>query len=152
MLIPANPYKTYEVNMTNELGDVEYHGEHLKENGRVFWDLIPPGRHYKPWAHPNIKSGYFYIAQDKVVKYWIDIEYVEQWKNIELTNVERYIPTPRRIYLDTDPKTKNYYALLIKQINPLKKEHNLEELTLVSTGTKVEHVQNYAIVFDPDWR
>jgi len=148
LLVPANPFKY------KEMGDVEFHKAHLNRNGGVFWDLIPMGRRDAPWKHPEIKSGYFYISKVQVVEYWMSIECIKRWKEVDLGEVERYIPEPRKAYLQSDPQTKTYYAILIKDIRHLNREHKhkLNEFTLASSNQKVERVQNYAIVVDPGWR
>jgi len=77
ILIPANPFRYYRVTptrVTKDLGDVEFHRAHLDRNGGVFWDVVPPGRRDKPWRHPKINSGYFYISKIKAVRYWMNIE------------------------------------------------------------------------------
>jgi len=155
ILIAANPFKYYTVTptrITKDLGDVEFHRAHLNINRGVFWDVVPPGRKDTPWKHPEINSGYFYISKVQKVRYWISIEYIKRWKEIDLGEVERYIPEPRRAYLHHYPETKIYYALLIREISPLKTERELREFRLASTAKNVERVQNYAIVIDPGWR
>jgi hypothetical protein len=157
LLVAANPFKYYQVSPTRvmkELGDVEFHRVHRDRHGGVFWDVIPsgPSRQDLPWKHPEIHSGYFYIAKKKVVKYWMNIEYIKRWKEIDLGAVEQYIPEPRRSYLQSYPETVRYYAILIREISELRTEHKLEDFTLVTTNGKVERLQNYAIVTDPGWR
>jgi hypothetical protein len=156
ILIAANPFRYYTVtpNRTmKELGDVEFHKEHLKWNEGVFWDIVPMGRRDLPWKHPEIHSGYFYISKLKKVKYWISIEYIKRWKEIDLTKVQRYIPEPRRAYLQSYPdECMIYYAILIREIHDLKPERELGDFTLASVDKKVERVQNYAIVINPGWR
>lgn len=153
LLAPANPSKIYRINMTNQLGDVEFHRNHLRVNGRVFWDMIPAGHRDSPWSHPEIKVGYFYIAgkSDQVVRYRMEIDYVRQWKELDLASIESWIPPPRRTYLDNDIATRDYYAILIRKIDRLQREHALNELELVSSEEPVERVENYAIVIDPEW-
>lgn len=51
ILIAANPFQEYIVEPgleTKELGDVEFHREHLTRNGGVFWDIVPMGRRDLP--------------------------------------------------------------------------------------------------------
>ncbi|MEM2129313.1 MAG: hypothetical protein QXZ70_01810 [Candidatus Bathyarchaeia archaeon] len=46
IIIAANPLKDYIIapnRTTKELGDVEFHREHLTRHGGVFWDIIPWG-------------------------------------------------------------------------------------------------------------
>lgn len=155
ILIAANPFQYYRVTptrVTKDLGDVEFHRAHLGRNGGVFWDVVPPGRRDAPWRHPEIHSGYFYISKVQKVRYWMNIEYIKRWKEIDLEKVERYIPEPRRAYLHHYPHTRTYYAILIRAIHPLKSEHELRELLLASVDKNVERVQNYAIIIDPGWR
>lgn len=158
LLVAANPFKYYQVSPTRamkELGDVEFHRVYLDRYGGVFWDVIPsgrPGRQDLPWKHPEIHSGYFYIAKKKVVKYWMNIEYIKRWKEIDLGAVERYTPEPRRAYLQSYRETMRYYAILIREICELRTEHKLEDFTLVSANEKLERLRNYAIVIDPGWQ
>lgn len=155
ILIPANPFKNYLITPTREtkkLGDVEFHRTHLDRHGGVFWDVVPPGRRDTPWRHPEIRSGYFYISRVQRVRYWINIEFIRRWNEIDLGNSERYIPEPRRAYLTSYPQTKIYYAVLIRAIHPIKPERQLKEFRLASTNRKVELVRNYAIIVDPGWR
>lgn len=156
ILVAANPFQYYTVTqsrVTKELGDVEFHKEHLSRNGGVFWDIIPMGRRDVPWKHSEIHSGYFYISKVQKVKYWLDIEYIRRWKEINLGEVERYIPEPRRAYLQSfRTNCMMYYAILIKEIRELKPERKLSDFTLASVDKKVELVRNYAIIIDPGWR
>ncbi|MCD6241184.1 hypothetical protein J7K27_06675 [Candidatus Bathyarchaeota archaeon] len=156
ILIAVNPFKNYIVGpnrISKKLGDVEFHKGHLIRNGGVFWDIVPMGRRDLPWKHPEIHSGYFYISKLKKVKYWISIEYIKRWKEINIQKVEKYIPEPRRTYLKYyRNKCMMYYAILIKEIRNLSPERKLSDFTLASTNTKVKRVQNYAIIIDPGWR
>ena len=155
VLVAANPFLDYIITPTRKtkyLGDVEFHRAHLNRHGGVFWDLVPPGRRDAKWGHPEICSGYFYISKIQRVKYWMNIEYINRWKEIDLRKVERYIPEPRRAYLDYYAYTKTYYAMLIRDINLLKPERELSEFKLASSGKNVELVRNYAIIKDPGWR
>lgn len=155
ILIASNPYRNYIISpgrTSKEPGDVELHSAHLRQHHGVFWDIIPQGRRDKPWGHPEIHSGYFYIAGDKVVRYWIDIEYIKRWKDIELAKVEGYIPHSRKAYLQAYPEAKNYYAILIRDIHRLTQERKKEEFRLANPIKEVERVRNYAIIIDPGWR
>jgi hypothetical protein len=138
--------------VTKELGDVEFHREHLTQNGGVFWDIVPMGRWDVPWKHPEIHSGYFYVSRVQKVKYWIDIEYIKRWKEINLGQVERYIPEPRSAYLQSYPECMMYYAILIRDIHELKPERKLGDFTLANVNKNVERVQNYVIIRDLGWR
>jgi hypothetical protein len=140
ILIPANKQKFREV------GDVELHRRHLKDNGGVFWDILPAGGVDVPWKHPEIKSGYFYIAGEGTVRYWMSIEYIRRWKDLDLTEVRKYIPGFRK------PEPPKCYAILIRNLEPLQIERKLEDFTLVSTGQQVKLVRNYAIVKDEGYR
>jgi len=146
IVIAANPYEY------KEIGDVELHRQHRDRYGGVFWDLIPPGRWDTPWRHPEIGSGYFYISREGMVKYRMNIEYVKQWKEIVLQGVRDYIPESRRSYLESNPKTLIYYAILIRELEPLKTSRRLKEFTLVSSGKPVEAVRNYVIVYDQGYQ
>jgi len=155
ILVAANPFRYYKVTpnrVTKELGDVEFHKEHLTRNKGVFWDIVPMGRRDVPWKHPEIHSGYFYISRVRKVKYWINIESIKRWKEINLREVERYIPEPRRAYLQSYPECMMYYAILIREMHELKPERTLSDFTLASVDKKVELVRNYAIIIDPGWR
>lgn len=155
IIVPANPFKYYLIapgRETKELGDVEFHRAHLDRNGGVFWDVVPPGRQDAPWRHPEIRSGYFYISRVQRVRYWMDIEFIKRWKEIDLRNAERYIPESRKAYLTSYPETMIYYAILIRDICPIKPERQLKEFELVSINKEVELVRNYAIIKDPGWR
>lgn len=155
IIVAANPYRDYIITPTREtkaLGDVEFHRAHLNRHRGVFWDVVPPGRRDVPWGHPEIRSGYFYISKIQRVRYWMNIEYIRRWKDIDLREVERYIPEPRRAYLNSYPYTMTYYAILIRDIHPLKPERKLDEFRLASSGKKVELVRNYVIIIDPGWR
>jgi len=156
IIIAANPFKEYVVapnRTTKVLGDVEFHWEHLKRNGGVFWDIVPMGRRDLPWKHSDIHSGYFYISRLQKVKYWINIEYVKRWRDIDLEQVEMYIPEPRKTYLQFyRNRCERYYAILIREIRELKPERELNDFTLASSNKKVELVRNYVIVNDPGWR
>jgi hypothetical protein len=155
IIIAANPFRYYTITpsrVTKELGDVEFHREHLTQNGGVFWDIVPMGRRDVPWKHPEIHSGYFYISRVQKVKYWIDIEYIKRWKEINLGQVERYIPEPRSAYLQSYPECMMYYAILIRDIRELEHERKLSDFTLANVNKKVERVQNYVIIRDPSWR
>jgi hypothetical protein len=143
LLIAVNPH--------TGIGSVEDSISHLKIESGVFWDVIPPGRRDAPWSHPEIKSGYFYITEGKMVRYSLKIEFVKQWKNIDLNKAEKYIHHKRRDYLKSEHETLTYYAILIRRIKRLKEEHSLNELMLVSTGNPTKLVRNYAIVYDPEW-
>jgi hypothetical protein len=140
ILIPANRQEFREV------GDVELHRRHLKDNGGVFWDIIPAGDVDVPWKHPEIKSGYFYISGEGIVRYWMNIEYIRRWKDLNLDEVKKYLPSFRK------PELPNYYAILIRHLEPLQIERKLEDFTLVSTGQQVKLVRNYAIVKDERYR
>jgi hypothetical protein len=155
ILIAANPFRYYTVTpsrVTKELGDVEFHREHLTQNGGVFWDIVPMGRRDVPWKHLEIHSGYFYVSRIQRVKYWIDIEYIKRWKEINVGQVERYIPEPRSAYLQSYPECMTYYAILIRDIRELKPERKFSDFTLANVNKKVERVQNYVIIRDPGWR
>jgi hypothetical protein len=69
-----------------------------------------------------------------------------------LGEIERYIPEPRRSYLQHYPECMMYYAILIREITELKPERELKDYTLASINKSVEHVQNYVIIKDPGWR
>ena len=155
VIVAANPFRDYIITPTRKtkyLGDVEFHRMHLNRHGGVFWDLVPPGRRDAKWGHPEIRFGYFYISRIQRVKYWMNIEYIKRWKEIDLKRVEMYIPEPRRAYLSYYPHTMTYYAMLIRDINPLKQERKLDEFELASSGKNVELVRNYVIITDPRWR
>ncbi len=140
IMIPANKQKL------RELGDVELHRGHLRNYHGVFWDIIPAGDVDVPWNHPEIKSGYFYISGEGTVRYWMNIEYIRRWKDLNLDEVRKYIPGFRK------PEPPNCYAILIRSLEPLQIERKLEDFTLVSTGQQVELVRNYAIVNDEGYR
>ncbi|MEM2112344.1 MAG: hypothetical protein QXX08_10805 [Candidatus Bathyarchaeia archaeon] len=156
ILIAANPFRYYTIapgRATKELGDVEFHREHLVRHGGVFWDIIPMGRRDIPWKYPEIHSGYFYVSKVQKVKYWIEIEYIKRWKELSLDEIERYAPEPRRSYLRHYPQLCTmYYAILIRDIHELKPERTLEDFMLASGNKRVERVQNYVIVVNPGWR
>ncbi|MGB9841493.1 MAG: hypothetical protein ACPLKZ_02085 [Candidatus Bathyarchaeales archaeon] len=145
ILLAANPF-------LKEIGDVEFHREHLRRNGGVFWDIVPMGKRDAPWKHPEIHSGYFYISPPQKVKYWVDIEYIKRWKELDLKQIERYIPKPRNNYLQSTPESKMYYAILIRDMHDLKPERNIGDFTLASTNKQVKRVRNYVIIRDPGWR
>ncbi len=140
IMIPANKRKL------GELGDVELHRQHLRTNQVVFWDIIPAGGIDAPWKHPGINSGYFYISGTGLVKYWMTIEYIKQWREINLDSVRKYAPSFRK------PEPSNYYAILISQLEPLRTERRLKDFRLASNNKEVERVQNYAIVKDEGYR
>jgi|YelNatPaOPRAMG01_1025707.scaffolds.fasta_scaffold137061_2 hypothetical protein len=157
VIIAANPFRDYIIapdRTTKELGDVEFHKEHLTRHGGVFWDLIPMGRRDIPWKYPEIHSGYFYISKPVgKVKYWIEIEYIKRWGELDLNEVKEYIPEPRLSYLQHYwDKGQIYYAILIREIRDLKPERELSDFRLATNNESVRRVQNYAIVFDPGWR
>ncbi|MEM2129312.1 MAG: hypothetical protein QXZ70_01805 [Candidatus Bathyarchaeia archaeon] len=111
------------------------------------------GRRDIPWKYPEIHSGYFYVSKVQKVKYWIGIEYIKRWKELNLDEIERYIPEPRRSYLQHYPeRCMMYYAILIREIHELKQERALKDFMLASGNKRVERVQNYVIVVDPGWR
>lgn len=155
ILVAANPYEYYQVTdtrKTRDMGDVEVHRQHLNRHGGVFWDVVPPGRLDTPWKHPDIKSGYFYISKDGMVKYRMSIEFIKRWKDINLEKVGDYIPEFRRTYLKFYPSKMYYYAILIRELEPLRAVRKLGEFTLCSTQKPVERVQNYVFVYDPGYR
>ena len=156
ILIAANPFRYYTITpsrLTKELGDVEFHREHLTQNGGVFWDIVPMGRWDVPWKHTEIHSGYFYISRVQKDKYWIDIEYIKRWKELNLNEVKEYIPEPRLSYLKHYwDECKIYYAILIRKIHDLKPERELSDFRLATNNERVRRVQNYAIIFDPGWK
>jgi len=62
IIIAANPFVERIVapnRTTKVLGNVDFHWEHLRRNGGVFWDIVPMGRRDLPWKHPDIHSGTF---------------------------------------------------------------------------------------------
>jgi len=153
ILVAANPYRYYQVSPTRsikELGDVEIHIQHRNLHGRVFWDMVPPGRLDTPWKHPEIDSGYFYISRDGVVRYRMSIVYIRRWKDIDIDLVENYIPEFRRSYLNHYRECMTYYAILIDDLHRMEHERKLNEFILLSTMKPVERVQNYAIIVDPE--
>jgi len=156
IVVAANPYKHYHVSdtlpPTKDLGDVEVHREHRTRYGKVFWDIIPPGRLDTPWKHPEINTGYFYVSKCGMAKYRMSIEYIRQWKDIDRERTRDCIPQCRRSYLESDRDTLTYYAILIGELEQLRSFRELREFTLVSTKKPVERVQNYVIVYDPGYR
>jgi hypothetical protein len=157
ILIAANPFRDYPVapdHYVRELGDVEFHRRHLDKYGGVFWDIVPMGRRDLPWKHPEINSGYFYISKPVgKVKYWIEIEYIKRWGELDLNEVKEYIPEPRLSYLQHYwDKCKIYYAILIREIRDLKPERELSDFRLATNNESVRRVQNYVIIFDLGWR
>jgi hypothetical protein len=157
IIVAANPFHHYLVapgRYVKELGDVEFHRRHLDMCGGVFWDIVPMGRRDLPWKHPEINSGYFYVSKPVgKVKYWIEIEYIKRWKELDLNKVKEYIPEPRLSYLQHYwDKCKIYYAILIREIRDLKPERELSDFRLATNNESVRRVQNYAIVLDPGWR
>ena len=157
ILIAANPFRNYVIapgQETKVLGNVEFHRDHLDKHGGVFWDIVPMGRRDLPWKHPEINSGYFYISKPVgKIKYWIKIEYIKRWKELDLNEVKEYIPEPRLSYLQNYwDECKIYYAILIREIRDLKPERELSDFRLATNNESVRRVQNYAIVIDTGWR
>jgi hypothetical protein len=157
LLVAANPSKYYQITPTRvsrELGEVEFHRTHRNLHGGVFWDVLPqgPGHRDAPWNHPGIHSGYFYVAGEKMVRYWMNIESVRRWSEIDQAEIDRYAPDPRRAYLQAYPDSRRYYAILIREINELVPGHPLQDFTLISTNRRIERLRNYSFVIDPGWR
>lgn len=151
IIVAANPYQYYQISTaqsTRDIGNVEYHKEHLDRHGGVFWDVIPAGRRDTPWNHPEVDSGYFYISRQGKVRYRFHIEYIKRWKEIDKNKVKNYIPDARMTYIESYPDAEIYYAILIKELEPLRFDRTLDEFRLASTDKPVERVRNYVLAYD----
>lgn len=155
IIVAANPYRYYRISpdkTDSRLGDVEYHRDHLNNIGAVFWDMVPSGTNTSSWNHPDVDLGFFYIAGEQKVKYWMKIEYIKPWNEVDRAGEGRYIPDLRQSYLKFYwDRAQNYFAIKIKEINPLKPGRKLDEFERANTGEKVQHVQNYVLIKIPDW-
>ena len=161
ILVPANPYDLIDIGgkgvlITRDLGDVEKHIEHLKAYGGVIWGMWPPGGRSFPWKHPEIRTGYFYIAKDQVVRYKFElmspIRRLKDFSKSEWSEVEKYLPPVRKqtheILADT---IGDAFMLIIKSISRLRKERRLNEFKRWDNGMPVKMCRNYVIIEDPGY-
>ena len=147
IIIPANPYIKYAQSNNSQPGNVEAHRSYANKNKNVFWDLYTPGKSDARWTHPEITSGYFYIAIDQKVRYRFRVGKIARIGEFE-DKYNTFVPPWRQSYW---PKETDgpLFAILMSNIRPLKTDHDLCEFALASTGEPLERVQNYAIVRDP---
>jgi len=146
IIIPANPYIIYPHSRNNEPGDVEAHRSYLRNKGKVFWDVVPPGNVDTAWVHPDITTGYFYISMNQKVRYRFHIEKIGRLKEFG-REFDDFVPPWRRSYWH-EKRWGHDYGFLINEIEPLSRERELYEFTLDSTGKQVRRVQNYVIVVE----
>jgi len=131
------------------LGNVEKHKEWADlHNGKVFWNLIPPGRRHIPWKNIDIKRGYFYISGSNEIQYKFFIERagtISEFKKQNLwNNVKMFIPD-FRVEQWTDSGYDYFYALLIRNIEKID-PIQLDNFQVINTGGYAQRVMNYIII------
>jgi len=161
IIVAANPYVLFDIGgegifMTTDLGDVKKHIAHLKTHGGVIWGIWPPGGKSISWKHPEIRTGYFYIARDQIVKYRFElmcpIQRLGDFSEDEWAKVEKYLPPFRkRAHEILGEVAKDIFILVIKSITPLRKERKLHEFKKWEDGTPVKMCRNYVIIEEPGY-
>ncbi|MHA1925870.1 MAG: hypothetical protein ACXACG_14055 [Candidatus Thorarchaeota archaeon] len=149
ILIAANPLAKFddgEFGVLGEIGSILAHACHLIKHGGVFWDLIPPGMYRsEQFSHPEVKDAYFYDVSSGMIQYRATIEFAGALN--EIPSIDRYRPyaPPFRTFPRDDS-----YLLLLTSIGRLDKDYRLNQFKKLDQS-KVERVQNYVIIQDPDY-
>jgi hypothetical protein len=138
------------IELHDNLGDVEEHKKLADKNGKVIWDIVPPGRRDIPWRHSEIRIGYFYISGTNEIQYKFlieDVKKISEFKNPKLwSSIKKFVPDFRMEYWK-DSNDDYLYAFLIKNITKIH-PIPLQNFKLINTGGYAERVMNYVIVMD----
>ncbi len=136
------------------------HIQHLRNAGRVFWNLSPGGdksNNVTQWKHPNINTGYFYISATQTIEYIFEIEYIQLIRDLDINNqvIRNWIPEWRSGYFYPNIQyndqvfDNNGYAILISNINRLNLGLHKEDFRLDKPPhNHPEIIRNYVIVED----
>lgn len=149
----SSPRPTYP-----EIVSVEAHIEHLRNTGRVFWNLSPGGdksNNVTQWKYPNINTGYFYLSTTQTIEYRFEIENnIQLIRDLDINNqlIRSWIPYWRSGYFDRNIQNRNQifdnngYAVLISNITRLNPVLYKEDFFLEKSHTHPKIIQNYVIV------
>jgi hypothetical protein len=139
IVIPFNPHINFWGG--SAIGSLIAHKWFADKHGAVLWDLVHAG------PHPEVKTAYFYDPEISAVTFKSIVERIERKENMD-KNDEKFLPNWRKG--DWDEKQEpGHVWLKLRDINPLKREYQLSRFTKISGG-KLERVQNFAIVVDPE--
>jgi hypothetical protein len=137
IVIPFNPHLDFLGG--SAVGSLIAHKWFADKHGSVFWDLI----HAAP--HPEIKTAYFYDKEEKAVTFKSKIQYMKIKEYVK-ENDEKFIPNWRMISWGRKQDPGQIW-LKLRDMHPLKRKHRLSDFAKTD-GSKLERVQNYAIVVD----
>ena len=142
ILIAASPFAVRDP----KLGSVLAHACHMARHGGVFWGLIPPGREWLgEFAHPEVKSAYFYDVPTKSVLYRAMVDFAGTPDEFpEKAKYNQYFPDFRG-----KPEAP-VYCLLLTRFEHLDRVYRLRDFHKPD-GERVKRVQNYVLVEDPEY-
>ncbi|MDF1537825.1 MAG: hypothetical protein P1Q69_02870 [Candidatus Thorarchaeota archaeon] len=148
ILIAASPLtEDSDGNPLGERGSILAHACHLAKHGGVVWVLIQPGESYsEAFRHPDLKRAYFYDVPSQTISYRATIDFAGAPGEIpNLDTLKWYYPQFRPF-----PPAEFTFILLISGFERLDKNYRLDDFFKLD-GSKVERVQNYVLIEDPEF-
>lgn len=121
------------------LGSLIAHKSFADRHCAVFWGL------WNARPHPEVKTAYFYDAEEKAVTFKSRVEIFDKKENIEKSE-EKFVPNYRKEYWDAE---ESLIWLKLRDICPLKRKRLLSEFTKWDGG-RLESVRNFALVVDAE--
>jgi hypothetical protein len=97
------------------------------------------------FPHPDVKTSYFYDVSSSLVQYRATVEFAGTLSELPSIDLHRPYAPPFRTF----PRD-NAYLLLLTSIGRLDKDYRLNQFKKLDQS-KVERVQNYVIIQNPDY-
>ena len=145
LMIPANPEKC----SVPANGDIDAHIEHIKKEGAVFWDLVPPGRiSVSTFNYPEISRGYFYNVPNKKITHEFEVEYIKTGSEVD-EGEKKYVMESRKMAWKKGVR-EAFFWVKISTITLLEKELLLQDFKKANDGQPLRRLMNYSIAIDPD--